>query len=339
MKKRLVRSLDRRLHDRLSNRHLYRCLGVLLVGITLVGCSSNPNRDPVDQGPINNPFKPADNSPGTPQSPASARELNLKAATLYRRAHHQLENAEYNGADKSFDKVISQYPFTRYSTQAQLEQIYAQYRSYQTDTAGGSADRFLREHPRHPHADYVLYLKGLIDQSRDSSLQQYLPISSTEHDPTAKERAFQDFALLTQRYPHSKYFWNARQRMVSLRNEIAAHELEIARFYIRRGAWLSAAKRAQTVIANYPGAPATAKALLVLKRCYGKLGLTDQEKQVETLIAANQPSMKAADHPQVVTISEQVPPPPPADSATASVEPPPPASTGASGRLQSVSSD
>lgn len=322
MKKRLDRSDDRRLYSWLSNRRLHRCLAVFLFGAAMVGCSSNPNRDPADHGPIDNPFKPVDNSPGTPQSPASVRELNLKAATLYLRAHYLLENSEYNGADKAFDKVISQYPFTRYSTQAQLEQIYAQYRSYSTDTAGDSADRFLREHPRHPHADYVLYLKGLIDESRDSSLEQYLPISATEHDPSAKQRAFQDYALLMQRYPDSKYAWNARQRMVSLRNEISAHELEIARFYLRRGAWLSAAKRAQSVIADYPGAPATAKALLLLKRCYTKLGLTDQEKQVEQLIAANGASMKAADHPQTVTISEAAPPPPaPEASAQTIAEP------------------
>lgn len=308
------RSVDRRFFRRSA------LLVAVLTGIVLFsGCASNKSRDEDPRAPVDNPFKPRDEGPGSRPSHAAEREKQLKADQLYRRGHKELLNAEYTNAAKTFDDLITRYPFTPYATQAQIEQVYAQYRSYNTEAAAAGADRFLREHPRHPHADYVLYLRGLIDQSRDQSLLQYLPINPAEHDPNDKQHAFQDFALLLQRYPNSRYNWDARQRMVSLRNDIAVHELSIARFYMKRGAWLAAAKRAQNVIANYPGAPATADALLDLKRCYTQLGLKDQEQQVDTLIAANQKSLKAARSPTVVRMSTQdaPPPPPPGDDSAA----------------------
>lgn len=278
---------------RSSYRRLACYLAALLIGSALCACSSTP----------------VDNSPGTPRSPASYRELNLKADQLYSQAHKLLINSDYERASKAFDKVITRFPFTPYATQSQLEQIYAQYRSYQTDAASSDADLFLREHPRHPHADYVLYLKGLIDQSRDKSLLYDLPIDTTQFDPSNKQRAFQDFALLAQRYPHSKYYSDARQRMIYLRDQIASHEFDVAQFYTHRGAWLSAAKRAQGVVADYPGAPATADALLLLKRCYAKLGLTALENQVETLITANAGSIQAAKSPAVMKAVANAAPP------------------------------
>lgn len=284
-----------------SYRRLACYLATLLIGSALCACSSTP----------------VDNSPGTPSSPASYRELNLKADQLYSQAHKLLVNSDYESASKAFDKVITRFPFTPYATQSQLEQIYAQYRNYQTDAASSSADLFLREHPRHPYADYVLYLKGLIDQSRDNSLLYDMPIDTIQFDPSNKQRAFQDFALLAQRYPHSKYYSDARQRMIYLRDQIADHALEVAQFYTRRGAWLSAAKRAQGVLADYPGSPATADALLLLKRCYAKLGLTAQEKQVETLITANALSIRVAKSPTVMTAIANAAPPAPTDVSAA----------------------
>lgn len=306
-----------------SSRRLALSFAALLVGATLCACSSTPNKEGGGISiPVNNPFHPADNLPGTPRKPGSDRELELKADQLYRQAHKLLVNSEYANASTAFDKVITRFPFTPYATQSELEQIYAQYRNYEIDAAASGADRFLREHPRHPHADYVLYLKGLIDQSRDQSLLRFLPLDTAQFDVSNKQSAFQDFALLLQRYPHSQYNWDARQRMIFLRNRIAVHEIDVARFYTRRGAWLAAAKRAQNVVADYPGAPATADALLLLKRCYAKLGLTALEKQAETLITANARSIQAAKSPIVTTTAASAAPPPMAEvSGPAASEP------------------
>ncbi|HEU0196856.1 MAG TPA: outer membrane protein assembly factor BamD [Nevskiaceae bacterium] len=222
------------------------------------------------------------------------RNETLQAAQLYKKAHKRLLSGDYADASTEFDTLMSRFPFSRYATQAQLEQIYAKYRGSHPDEALEDANRFLQQHPRHPHADYVLYLEGLINAGRNASITRFLGMNQSDHDPTYLQAAFQDFALLARRYPKSPYLADARQRMIALRDEISAHELRTAQFYMSRDAWVAAARRAEDIIANYPGAPATAHALLMMKTCYTKLKLQAQVQQVDALIAKNQASLAAA---------------------------------------------
>lgn len=226
--------------------------------------------------------------------PPAGENTEAQAQKLYGSAHDQLVRRNYVEANKRFDTLMSHFPFSRYATQAQLEQIYAKYQSNDPEEALSDANRFLQEHPRHPSADYVLYLEGLINMRRAESLTRYLHVDQTYFDPSDLEAAFDDFALLQRRFPDSRYAADARQRMIWLRNRIAQHELNTARFYLGRGAWVAAARRAQGIIANYPGAPATADALVIMKQAYAALGLTAQAQQVQSLIAQNQASLEAA---------------------------------------------
>lgn len=235
-------------------------------------------------------------APAKSSTQMSASALNLKARDLYNQAHHLLVKFEFKTAIRVYNKVIAQYPFTAYATQSQLELAYAYYRSPDPEDATTVVDRFIHQHPRNPNIAYAYYLKGLIAQSLQKGLLYLLPIPlpTAEYDPNPEEKAFHDFEILLRRYPHSRYAWDARRRMIFLRNQIANHQLAIVHFYIRRGAWLAAAKRAEGIISHYPGAPATAPALLALKRCDMKLGLKDQEHQVNALISANAASLKIA---------------------------------------------
>ncbi|HEX7382617.1 MAG TPA: outer membrane protein assembly factor BamD [Nevskiaceae bacterium] len=228
-----------------------------------------------------------------PEPPAGGN-TEAQAHKLYGSAHDQLVRRNYVQANKEFDTLMSHYPFSRYATQAQLEQIYAKYQSNDPEEALSDANRFLQEHPRYPSADYVLYLEGLINMRRSESLTRYLHVNQTYFDPSHLEAAFDDFALLQRRFPDSRYAADARQRMIWLRNRIAQHELNTARFYFGRGAWVAAARRAQGIIANYPGAPATASALVIMQQSYAALGLKEQATQIQALIAENRPALKAA---------------------------------------------
>lgn len=244
----------------------------LLVAAALAaGCASDPDKLPVD-----NPFK----------SGKSERELRLEADGLYRLARRSLESSDFPGAIQRYEAIILRYPFTDFATQAQIESIYARYRSFDPDGAISGAERFLKEYPRHASADYVQYLKGLVNFERGESPFDWL-LDPTKQDLSPARRAFDDFALLIQRYPLSRYAGDARLRMVHLRNRIAEHELHVVRFYVRRGAYVAAAKRAEAVIAEYPGAPATHEALKLLQESYEALGLKAQATDVQRVRKAN----------------------------------------------------
>jgi outer membrane protein assembly factor BamD len=140
-----------------------------------------------------------------------------------------------------------------------------------------------------PSIDYVQYLKGLTNFDRDPSFSSMLGSSVAKGDVGNFQRAYDDFALLVQKYPTSRYVGDARERMIYLRNIIAEHELGVVEFYTARGAYVAAAKRAEQIIAQYPGAPATYRALELMEKSYRSAGLAQQAEDAGRLLAA-QPS-------------------------------------------------
>jgi outer membrane protein assembly factor BamD len=243
---------------------------LVALALTLAACGSD------DDLPQSNPFRGA----------KSERELRLEADGLYKLARASLDSADFQGSIARYNAILLRFPFTDYATQAQLESIYAKYRAFDAEGATSTADRFLKEHPRHAAVDYVHYLKGLINFQRGESMLEGL-VDSSAQDVGYSRRAFDDFSLLTQRYPTSKYAGDARLRMVHLRNRIAAHELSIVRYYVRRGAFVAAARRAEKIVADYPGAPSTAEALTLLESSYRDAGLALQADEVRKLREAN----------------------------------------------------
>ncbi|ROH92996.1 outer membrane protein assembly factor BamD [Stagnimonas aquatica] len=258
----------------------------------LTGCSSDAKRDPSAR-PVN-PFKDKDSRSSLNKSQVSERELKLEADQLYRVARKALDSSDFTEAQTRYDTLIERYPFTEYAVQAELEKIYAMQREFRPDEALAAADRFLREHPRHAGADYVQYLKGVIQAERDAGLLDSLPLDHTKGDVGSLRKAYDEFSLLIQKYPNSRYGEDARARMVDLRNRIAANEMHVVHYYERRGAHLAAAKRAEQIIAQYPGAPATLEALKTLQKSYTALGLKQQADDAARILAA-QPAASLSD--------------------------------------------
>lgn len=248
-------------------------------------------------------------------APAEQRAL---AAELYRAAREALDSGEFGGAVTRYNTLKTRFPFTDYAIQGELERVYAEYRSYNPEDAISAADHFLRDYPRHPNADYVQYLKGMVNFDRDKGFEALFGVDVSKRDVTNLRRSFDDFALLIQKYPSSKYLGDARQRMIDLRNRIAAHELSVVDFYMSRGAYVAASKRAEQIVSQFPGAPATLDALRQLEKSYRELKLdgqaddarklltayTDPAKVGATVQPADQPTAKPAAAP-----ASDVPPP------------------------------
>ena len=297
----------------LSSPRLGRLARLAAIGLLAAGCSSNPDKADRPE----NPFKTAQEGPGGTKSQLSDRELRQQASELYRHARESLDNSDYLVAISRYDALIARYPFSDYSTQAELEKIYAQYKGLHADEAVTAADRFLRAHPRHPAADYVMYLKGVTDFDRDQGMLETVMPSTSKRDIGNQRRAFEDFALLVQRYPNSKYIGDARRRMMYSRNRIADHELSVAEFYVTRGAYVAAAKRATDIITEYPGAPATAEALKILQRSYTRIGLDQDAKDTAAVIAMNSDKVEYTTAPKTGTVTAVEAPAPQAQPHTA----------------------
>jgi outer membrane protein assembly factor BamD len=193
-------------------------------------------------------------------------------------------------AVKYFEKLEARYPFGRYAQQAQLEIAYAYYRDNEPASAVAACDRFIKLHPNHPNVDYAYYLKGVVNFYEDQNiLSQFAAQDPTERDPRSARDSFAAFKELATRYPDSKYTPDALARMKYLVNALASHEVHVAQWYMKRGAFVAAANRASYAVKTYPEAPATEEALAVMARAYGQMGMDDLRDDALRVLKTNFP--------------------------------------------------
>ena len=224
--------------------------------------------------------------------PEAADETkNWSADKLYSEAMDELQNGGYEKAVSLFEKLESRYPFGVYAQQAQMEIAYAHYKADEQPEALAAVERFIKLHPNHPNVDYMYYLRGLINFNDKLGILDFISAQDpTERDPKAAREAFDSFKLLVDKFPNSKYTPDAIDRMNYLVNAMAEYEVHVSGYYYRRGAYVAAVNRAQTVIKQFPGTPATEDALYLMVLSYDKLGETELHDDTERVFKANFPN-------------------------------------------------
>ncbi|MCP1313736.1 MULTISPECIES: outer membrane protein assembly factor BamD [unclassified Halomonas] len=237
----------------------------------LAGCASSNNNDAEqeDQGEF----------------------AGVQERELYELARTALEDNRYPIAIERLEALDTRYPFGAHAEQAQLELIYAYYENGDWEEARAAASRFIRLQPDHPQADYAYYLRGLSAwQAGRFSLERLRLIDISKRDLGASRDAYNDFRELIQRFPQSEYAPDAQQRIVYLRELLAQHELHVADYYLRRGAYLAAVERGRWVIENFPEANATRDALATMVEGYQGLGMDDRAGEVLAVLRENAPN-------------------------------------------------
>ena len=210
------------------------------------------------------------------------------ASQFYSEAKTALLDGEYDLAIKHYNGLQARYPFGRYATQAQLDIIYAHYKNGEPDSAIAASDRFIKLNPQSQFVDYAYYMKGLANYNRNQSfLSSILPTDPSERDAGAALDSFNDFAELIRLYPDSKYSADAHQRMLYLRNNLSKYQIHIARYYMKRGAYLAAANRANRVVTHFQRTDAVEEALKIMIDAYTRLGLTDLANDAQRVLALN----------------------------------------------------
>jgi outer membrane protein assembly factor BamD len=210
------------------------------------------------------------------------------AEALYTDAKAKFDEKTYDAAIKKYEILQSRYPYGRYAQQAMLEMAYAYYKQGEPDPAIGAADRFIKQFPNNPHVDYAYYLKGLANFTGDTGILSTIDSNSaSDRDPQTSQDAFNAFKELITRFPDSQYTPDAKIRMHYLVNQMARHDLHIAKYYLRRGANIAALNRAQDVLRQYPNSPSTRGALLVMVRAYDAMGMTGLRDDTQRVLNQN----------------------------------------------------
>ena len=217
--------------------------------------------------------------------------IGWSANKLFTEAKTASSEGAYDKAVKYYEKLESRYPYGRYAQQAQIEVAYAYWKSGEMASAIAACDRFIKLHPNHANVDYVYYLKGLVSFNEDLGLLgQISNQDMTERDPKGARESLEAFRELVTRFPDSKYTPDAVMRMKYLVNALARLEVHVARYYLKRGAYLAAINRAQFALKNYAEAPATEEALFIMVKAYDLMGMNELRDDAERVMRKNFPN-------------------------------------------------
>ncbi|KJS73244.1 MAG: outer membrane protein assembly factor BamD [Serpentinimonas sp.] len=241
-----------------------RSLAALAVAVVLLSaCASGPTADPT-----------ADWSPNR----------------LHAEAVAERERGNFERAITLFERLEGRAAGTLLAQQAQLEKAFAHYRAGEQAQAIATLDRFMRLHPASPALDYALYLKGLVNFQDNLGFLGFLAnVDLSERDQRAARQSFEAFKELVDRFPESRYAPDARLRLAHIVNSLAQSEVNVARFYFSRGAYVAALNRAQVAITDFQGVPAAEEALYIKYRSYQALGMNDLAADARRVLALNFP--------------------------------------------------
>jgi outer membrane protein assembly factor BamD len=225
---------------------------------------------------------------GTQEAPDETAGWSVER--LHGEARDAMRERDWAKAIKYLEKLEARFPYGRYAQQAQLDVAFAHWKYEERAAAIAAVERFIKLHPNHEALDYAYYLKGLVNFTENAGLFAILSDPDlAERDPKAAREAFAAFREVVTRFPDSRYAEDSAARMRYLVNSLARHEVHVARYYMKRGAWLAAANRAQHAVSNYPQAPATEEALFILMRAYEALGVEDLRADAERVMRRNFP--------------------------------------------------
>jgi outer membrane protein assembly factor BamD len=199
---------------------------------------------------------------------------------LYNKAMDEMVEERYATAAKTFDEVESQHPYSIWATKSQIMAGYAQYEAGNYGDAIVDADRFIQLHPGHRDIAYAYYLKAI---------SYYVQITDVGRDQKITEQALKALDDVIRRFPDSKYARDAKLKLDFTRDHLAGKEMEIGRYYLKRGQYLAAMNRFKRVIDNYQTTTHVPEALERLVECDLALGLYDEAKTNAAVLGHNYP--------------------------------------------------
>ena len=215
-------------------------------------------------------------------------DLNSSIRDAYVDAQDAVSQGNYRKAISIFEALQARFPFSEFSTQIQLELAYAYYKDGRTEQAIEAGETFLRENPTHARVDYALFIQGLAYFDRGQGfLERLFRKDINSRPPRDGQQAFSILSRLVDRYPASEYAADAEQRMVYLKNRLAAYENEVALFYLSQDAYVASLNRVKTALETYHGADSGEESLRIMIESYEGLGMTELADDTRRVLEKN----------------------------------------------------
>ena len=202
---------------------------------------------------------------------------------LYSNAMDLVNKKDYVDAATLFEDIERQYPYSKWSNQAQLMTSFCYYKSSMYNESLDSLERFIALYPGSKKISYAYYLRAL---------NYFEQIKDVERDQSMTEKAKKAFYEVTTKYPESQFAQDANEKIDIINDRLAAKEMEIARYYQFSHQWISAINRYNEILENYKTSVYTAESLHRLVEIYYSLGLYEDAKKYAATLGHNFPESK-----------------------------------------------
>lgn len=208
---------------------------------------------------------------------------NITPEKLYSDGMKKMHEQEYTDALKYFDRVIQEYPYSALASKAQLMESYAYYKTAKFEEAVAALDDYINLYPGEKSIAYAYYLKALC---------YYDQIVDTKLDQSMTEKAKTILTEVINRFPKSDYARDSKFKLNLVMDHLAGKEMDIGRFYQKKGNLISAINRFEIVVEDYQTTTHIEEALYRLVECYHVLGINREAKKYAAVLGNNYPSSK-----------------------------------------------
>jgi outer membrane protein assembly factor BamD len=190
------------------------------------------------------------------------------------------EKKDYRESAKKFEEVDRQHPYSEWARKSLIMSAFAYYSAGAYDESVNAAKRYITLHPGSADAAYAQYLIGAsyFDQIPDIS-----------RDQTRTERAIAALEEVTRKFPNSEYADSARKKIEVGRDQLAAKEMNIGRWYQDKKDFTGAINRFKLVVTQYQRTRHVEEALERLTECYMALGFTQEAQTAAAVLGHNFP--------------------------------------------------
>ncbi len=232
-------------------------IGALLVGAVLSGCGGSA-AEKVRKGQIS--------------------LETFTAEQIFQRGEYELEKGDEEQAAFYFSEVERLYPYAELSKRALIMQAFAYHQGGDYENSRATAQRFIDFYPSDDDAAYAQYLLAL---------SYYDQIDEIGRDQKLTFEALQELRKTIETYPESEYARSARLKFDLAFDHLAAKEMEVGRYYLKRDHFTAGINRFRVVIEDFQTSTHTPEALHRLVESYLSLGLTDEAQTAAAILGHN----------------------------------------------------
>ncbi|AMY68463.1 outer membrane protein assembly factor BamD [Frigidibacter mobilis] len=204
---------------------------------------------------------------------------DLSAEQIYQKAEFELENSRKpDEAARLFSEIERLYPYSEWAKRALIMQAFAFHSDRDYENSRAAAQRYIEFYPAEEDAAYAQYLLAL---------SYYDQIDDVGRDQGLTFQALQALRVVIEQYPDSEYARSAMLKFDLAFDHLAAKEMEIGRYYLKRGHYTAAINRFRVVVEEFQTTTHTPEALHRLVESYLSLGLTDEAQTAGAILGHN----------------------------------------------------